>query len=599
MSSPRLACILAFGSLVFFGAPPALGQDVDYVFPTKELVQRTAAVRVLPGSALYGGEKVAYTAFDGKTHELTRFQGRFVSILLPDSWMGEGALTEDLVRLFVDRADITYSHLADFMRAEPAGEGPLTVAVLPEGATCGWGCGFIGSKGVEIADIPHLNPILWREIAADKGMSVLVHEMTHNFDIYWPYLYYLPGHPHAWTDFVNLYLFLYNQEGSADGPPEEVAAHWLETTGPYFKDPAADWAHCVRDGACEDRGITANNAWGGFGFRIALFYGPRAARASMTFLRDYTRTHTPPTTPEGKEDLYVEALASGAGQNLSCVANTWHWYASPELRRRMRQRWGMDNPVCKDQDRDGKSPVQGDCDDTRKSVRPGALEKKDGVDNDCDGLVDEVTYRELGSSDFPDLQGLSLPAQIFGQIDGVQDRVDRFWFRLSARRRVRIGICPRDDFQGWLTFYDPAGNWHGQLVETKRCNRVAYNLPRGRLQFEVTPSGAFFGPYTVDLTPTPPWPAPPWAKTAAPEQNGTVWTLTATESLPAGSLSPTAVRFWVSGQGIVGTVPYAPTVAFPWTPPPGFDPGDAAYRVQLMARGVPATDYTGPQGFVE
>lgn len=598
MSSSQLVRILVIGALVFFGAVPSLGQEIDYIFPTKELAQRTAAVRVLPGPALYGGEKVAYTAFDGKTHELTRFPGRFVSILLPDSWLSPEALTEDLVRSFVDRADITYSHLADFMRAEPYGEGPLTVAVLPEGATCGWGCGFIGSKGVEIADIPHLNPILWREIAADKGMSVLVHEMTHNFDVYWPYLYYLPGHPHAWTDFVNLYLFLYNQEGSADGPPNEVAEHWLETTGPYFKDPTATWAHCVRDGACEDRGITANNAWGGFGFRIALFYGPRSARAAMTFLRDYAKTHSPPATPEGKEDLYVEALASGAGENLSCVANAWHWYASPALRRRMRQRWGRDNPVCKDQDRDGRSPIQGDCDDTRSTVRPGAPEKKDGADNDCNGLVDEGIYKEPGSGDFPALQGLSLPAQISGQVDGHRDLEDRFWFRLRARQRVRIGICSQSNFQGWLGIHDPAGNGHS--VEAGDCKRVVYSLPRGRLQFELSvPNSSFTGSYTADLTATPPWPAPPWAQTAVPEQNGWVWALTATEKIPAGALSPTAVRFWVSGQGIVGTVPYAPTVTFDWTAPPGFDPGNAAYRVQLMSRGVPATDYTGPRGFVE
>ncbi len=38
----------------------------------------------------------------------------------------------------------------------------------------------------------------------------------------------------------------------------------------------------------------------------------------------------------------------------------------------------------------GMAPVFGDCDDTDPSIRPGASEWCDGVDNDCDGLTDEA-----------------------------------------------------------------------------------------------------------------------------------------------------------------------------------------------------------------
>lgn len=40
-----------------------------------------------------------------------------------------------------------------------------------------------------------------------------------------------------------------------------------------------------------------------------------------------------------------------------------------------------------DKDRDG-FPVRIDCDDTMSTVHPGATEHCDGVDEDCDGLVD-------------------------------------------------------------------------------------------------------------------------------------------------------------------------------------------------------------------
>ena len=58
-----------------------------------------------------------------------------------------------------------------------------------------------------------------------------------------------------------------------------------------------------------------------------------------------------------------------------------------------------------DDDGDGFSEEEGDCNDDNSAVYPGAVEAANGVDDDCDGVIDEGSdafdddgdgYTELG-----------------------------------------------------------------------------------------------------------------------------------------------------------------------------------------------------------
>jgi hypothetical protein len=475
-------------------AQTSVDQDIDYLVLSRgELRALAAPVRVLSGPVSGKGELVAYTAFNSQIYQLNRFRGRYVDLMVPLSWSGPGGLSGEQIRDYVDRTDVTYQHFLDLVGAHPEGEGPMPIAIVPD--TCGGGCGLLGFKGVEMFESPHLLEAVSQEIAADIPSGIFIHEMTHNFDFFSPFVAaYLADPPHGWTSFLSFYYFAYAHEGFLGQSPEEITRRWLLTTGPYFKDPTADWESCVRDNRCREKGISDELAWGGFPFRLALLDGAQSVRGSLAFLRGYGQSHAPSAIAEEQSDLYLEALAAGSRRNLSCVADAWRWPLSGSLRMRMRRLYPAANPDCQDRDRDGFSPVLGDCNDRRAAVHPGAPERLRRVDDDCDGLVDET-----------------------------------------------------DDFEPGAT----------------------------------------------------PWPPPPWARTAPTRRSGNRFVLTAASALARAPGPNAEVRFWVSGQGFVGKVPYSRAASFAWAPPAGLDPvaEGLTYRAQILVRGVPAYGITRGQPF--
>ncbi|MCB9665790.1 MAG: hypothetical protein H6732_16900 [Alphaproteobacteria bacterium] len=76
-------------------------------------------------------------------------------------------------------------------------------------------------------------------------------------------------------------------------------------------------------------------------------------------------------------------------------------------------------PPTTDGDGDGLSPADGDCDDERDDVFPGAEETIDGEDEDCDGLIDEGTeaYDDDGDGYCEATEACTDPEQLPGDCD--------------------------------------------------------------------------------------------------------------------------------------------------------------------------------------
>lgn len=548
---------------------------------------------------------VSYQAFDGSTYQLLENRGRYVNVLLPQSYTDGPFFSADHIVELVDRLDMLYVIYTELLHHEPGGSGLLTVAFVAQ--TCGMGCGLIGARGFEILSDQRNYEAIIHELDAGRLESVLLHEMAHNFDAYSTFLHYLPDHAHAWTDMFEYFApnryarVSSNGEAPDDRYNSPVSAVWKN----YVLEESADWQQCVKNGSCADLGLPANSLWAMLYYRVEALHGTEAILGSFQFLDNYIKTHAPPSSDEAKESVRILSLANGAGVNIACYMDSLKWPIQSSTRSELKRTFGEQNQWCADMDGDGFNAINGDCDDSDASIHIAATEiSANGVDDDCDELVDESTLVEWNAGSALDNFGISeqtrLPFEVEGTSHNPDDR-DAFRFSVQASGRVRATLCAKGEFNGWAVALDANGayleanNWF-VYISGAGCSSTTFDFGTGTAAGILVIPDDSQGEYSLQVTP---------AQELLPDYSSIMQLV----SNPAGGmtlqisddggflsgLGADEVEVWVSGVGVQTFTPFFAntSVAINRKSIPGLRDGET-YQVRIRPRadGLPLAEFS-------
>jgi hypothetical protein len=166
---------------------------------------------------------------------------------------------------------------------------------------------------------------------------------------------------------------------------------------------------------------------------------------------------------------------------------------------------------------------------------------------------------------------------------------DDDYFRLSLTGDVTVGftISMAAGFSGSLNL-----SYGGPLqVSQNSITSAARDYVPGDKVFYVhgDPGIAGSAAYSLDIYRSEVWDHQPrWGSVLPPQMVGDKYRLTASVlDLPDPLHPPTEIRFWVSGFGFVGKIPFQGVAFFDWVPPAPYVGGTYGYRAQLFAGDVP------------
>jgi len=581
------------------------GGENDFLLPGQGFVSRKAATNLSLQSSLTpnlvsGGipveSIVQYQSFSfGTIFTLHAFSGKYVSFLLPESQIGVNGLSRDEIRELVDLTDVMYAHMMEIVGGEPSGEGLLTIALINPGYDFG-AKGWVGKKGVEMYQGYGLR--YKSDFLAGCVPNPVVHEMSHNFDLYNAYISHDGNNVHAWTDFLIPYTQYYSQAGASwhgnAVAPKTVLDQAIDIDLDAWDaaGTTASWTACVKTGTgCADREIYANETWAGIFLRYARLHGAAAVKRSLRYVSAYKAAHaTPPATAEAKNDVLVSAFAAGAQANVACEVNSWNWPISAEAQGQMTVAFPNQSALCSDVDNDTYSPARGDHNDYDSAIRPDAVEMLNGLDDDCDANVDDVLFREADdvSPDIHSAQYVAVPGHIIGHTATADDS-DSYQIQIDTPRSLNIWAKGMGkSFSGWFELRyatDPDTTAPIYLpYEIVGATVVQFDRA-GTWTLTVKPWAGAGEAYELFLSKIDQLSAPQVEIIASPKLDTVLVNVTTNQT----SITPTSARLWVEGLGFVAEQSFKSVMTFKLKLPTTYN---IRVRTQLFYAGSPLSNAT-------
>lgn len=573
-----LTCLaLALGIVLF--ALTAQATDMAPVFPGKPAPlpdwipapgpNKTSRISFpgAPCSACWG-DPITYTTFSTPvtSYAAKRYDGRWITLIIPVQHPRIEEATPDRIRVLVDRLDILYQSYRELLDWEPVKSadplGKQVFAVLPTEPENFYGLAFAPGDSSE-----YNNSVLSERGLDDDALSnVWVHELAHNFDAInvWDYG---PDPAHDWTTLLQIWFA--RQQAHMDDENRMTWSGYQESWlaqqwQPYLSNTSLTWQQCAatapRPAACQ-----SGNAQYLAG-SLAVEIGKQATGLQMrNWLRAALAAQNSGLELNGAEarsDYFLNALADATHTNTNCIATHFRWYRGTGLAGAAQ--YPAVFPGCLDSDGDQINRFS-DCDDTRSQVRPGAPEIADGLDNDCNGLVDDLAVNETSfpNADFGDNSGVATPVGPWPLIitGTLADRpagqavdVDHIALatpiggsvivRLCATgaRVYAAGLATNGIGYGPLAAADPGTCYQSILTD---LTWRGFWVDRGS-------STSVAAGYTLEIGPAAAgWPRPPVVK-AVRASDGAIKALldTSAAALPGGAQGA-ELRWWQTGAGVV------------------------------------------------
>ena len=599
---------------------PPYSYGLDYVRMQKASKQprTTIASRINFGTVNCSpcwGEVISYTTFSQpvQTFAVARYDGAAVTVLIPQVHPRTAKLNPVRIQTLVDRLDMLYATYKELLGWAPDlttdPRGKQVFAFLPNEPANFYGLAFTPGDSTEYS-----NAVL-DEIGLDDDIltNVFVHELAHNFDVMSAWAYG-PDSSHNWTTVLQEW-FARVQAKMADGGssvkrPSAVLNDWLGTYWkPYLTNPALTWADCAATPndlpACT--AAQARYLMGSFFTVVAQQMSGAQVKAWLAEGVANSLNGVTFSSAEQTSDAMLMSLANVTQSDTRCLATHLKWYQGPGLAGAAK--YPTPFAGCLDSDNDGASRFV-DCRDDNAAIAPGKPEVSDGLDNDCDGVVDNQVIQEADtpggdySNDlFEGTPAAALPFLIRGQLSQpgatVLDDVDSIRLAAPLAGAVTLALCS-DGGQFQVNGLRATGSAEGPLLRASgaACTQTTLpaNTPWAGFYVLRPPNATVGGAYTLSISAAADTSGLAPAATQLVQNAQQRMQSNHTAASLAGGNTGLQVRWFQSGAGFVQSKPASDATAN--TAPALTQPATAArpikLRAQLWRDGMPIEEPSRP-----